>query len=167
MQSPVILNFTFSIHNGIMKEVNVFTEITINVPCDIVSRYVADPDNAPKWYENIKSIHWLTPKPLTKGSLLIFTAFFLGKKLEYTYEVAQYLPGEKLVMKTADGPFPMETTYTWEITIPMVTRMTLRNKGVPSGFSAILSPFMEMAMRRANRKDLERVKSILEKSSHG
>ena len=48
----------------------------------------------------------------------------------------------------------METTYTWSATTDESTRMTLRNRGEPTGFSWIVAPFMARAMRRANRKDL-------------
>ena len=65
-------------------------------------------------------------------------------------------------MRTADGPFPMETTYTWEATPEGETRMTLRNRGNPSGFSRIAAPMMERAMRRATSRDLARLKAILE-----
>jgi hypothetical protein len=41
--------------------------------------------------------------------------------------------------------------------------MTLRNHGEPSGFSRVAAPLMASAMRRANQKDLERLKSLLEK----
>ena len=146
-----------------MKPVDVITEIVISAPREKVSDYAADPENAPIWYENIKSIQWLTEKPLRIGSQFAFTAHFLVKKLAYIYEVTEFIPGEKLVMRTADGPFPMETTYTWQSTDQNQTLMTLRNKGIPSGFSAIFAPFMKMAMRKANEKDLKRLKEILEK----
>ena len=58
-------------------------------------------------------------------------------------------------MRTADGPFPMETTYTWEPLDAGATRMTLRNRGRPAGFSARRRRrSWPAAMRRANRKDL-------------
>ena len=142
--------------------VNVLTEITINCSRDRVSEYVANPDNAPEWYVNIKSAEWKTPKPLTVGSKIAFTAHFLGRKLAYTYEITQFVSGQKLVMRTAEGPFPMETTYTWETVGNGQTRMTLRNAGQPSGFSKLFAPLMATMMRKANNKDLARLKQILE-----
>jgi Polyketide cyclase / dehydrase and lipid transport len=103
-----------------------------------------------------------SPKPLAIGSQIAFTAEFMGRRLVYTYEVSELVPGERLVMRTADGPFPMETTYRWEASGSRGTRMTLRNRGEPAGFSKVAAPLLAAAMRRANRKDLARLKQVLE-----
>lgn len=142
--------------------VDVFTEITIHAPLQKVSEYAANPDNAPEWYINIDSSEWQTPKPLTIGSQIAFKAQFLGRELAYVYEIVEFVPGQKLVMKTANGPFPMETIYTWEAINDRTTRMTLTNKGNPTGFSKLVTPFMAMMMKRANNKDLLKIKEILE-----
>lgn len=142
--------------------VDVQTEIIINCPCDQVSAYTADPDNAPEWYVNIQSAEWQTPKPLAVGSKIVFKAQFLGKQLAYVYQIVEYKPGRLLVMSTADGPFPMETTYTWESVGSHATRMTLRNRGNPAGFYMLSAPFMSFMMRRANQKDLQKLKKLLE-----
>ena len=147
-----------------MPSVNVLTDIIINRPTPEVSAYAADPANAPAWYVNIESAQWRTPPPLRPGAKVAFSAHFLGRRLEYTYEIVEFIPGERLVMRTIQGPFPMETTYTWASAGNGSTRMTLRNRGEPAGFSKILAPFMAGAMRRANTKDLARLKSILEAS---
>ena len=144
--------------------VDVLTEITIDRPRDRVAAYVADPSNAPEWYVNIKSVEWKTPPPVQLGSRMAFVAHFLGRRLAYTYEIADFVPGERLMMRTAEGPFPMETTYTWEPAGEGATRMTLRNRGEPSGFAKLAGPFMAGAMRRANQKDLAALKALLEAS---
>lgn len=145
--------------------VDVRTEIVIDRPRERVSAFAGDPSNAPRWYVNIESVEWETPPPVGLGARVAFVAHFLGRRLAYTYEVTEYAPGARLVMRTAEGPFPMETTYTWEIAGEGRTRMTLRNRGEPRGFSRLVAPFMEAAMRRANRKDLARLKAVMEASA--
>ena len=142
--------------------VDVVTETRIERPRAEVASFAANPDNAPKWYENIKHVRWQTEGPLAVGSAIDFVAHFLGRRLSYTYQVVEYIPEERLVMRTSEGPFPMETTYTWQRTPEGHTHMTLRNRGTPAGFSRIFAPFMKQAMRRANRKDLARLKQLLE-----
>ena len=115
--------------------VDVQNAIVIDRPVSEVSQYAADPDNAPLWYVNIKSVEWVTPPPAQVGSRVAFVAHFLGRRLTYTYELVEFIPGVRLVMRTSEGPFPMETTYTWESNADGTTRMTPRNRGTPSGFS--------------------------------
>ena len=143
-------------------EVDICTETVIRRPPEEVAGYAGDPGNAPEWYSNIRSVEWLTPPPAGVGSRMAFVATFLGRRLAYTYEVVDLEPGRRLVMRTADGPFPMETTYTWEPTDDGATRMTLRNRGRPSGFARVTAPAMTAAMRRANTADLARLRGLLE-----
>ena len=145
--------------------VDVRTEIEIDRPRPEVAAYAADPDNATTWYENIAAVEWRTPKPLAVGSQVAFLARFLGRSMAYTYEIRELVAGERLVMSTAEGPFPMETTYTWTDSGTGATRMTLRNRGEPAGFAKVGTPLMKAAIRRANRKDLRRLKRILESRS--
>jgi uncharacterized protein YndB with AHSA1/START domain len=142
--------------------VDVLTETTIRVPVEAVAAYTADPSNAPEWYVNIESVEWETPPPASVGSRVKFVARFLGRRLAYTYELVELVPNERLVMRTAEGPFPMETTYTWSPAGDGSTRMTLRNRGEPAGFSKVAAPAMAAAMRRANTKDLAALRRILE-----
>ena len=149
--------------------VDVITEIDLDRPVAEVAAYAAyaayaaDPTNAPQWYAKISSIEWETEPPLRVGSMMAFVARVLGRRLAYTYEVVELVPDERLVMCTSDGPFPMETTYTWAPAANGATHMTLRNRGEPAGFSRLVTPVMAPAMRRANRKDLTQLKAIVER----
>jgi uncharacterized protein YndB with AHSA1/START domain len=146
-------------------DVDIRCERTIQRPRSEVAAYAADPDNTTSWYANIKAVEWETPPPLVVGTRLAFIASFLGRRLSYTYEIRELVPGERLVMSTAQGPFPMETTYTWDDAGDSATRMTLRNRGAPAGFQRIAAPVIARAMRRAMTKDLERLSAILERAS--
>ena len=142
--------------------VDVLTETTIRAPIDAVAAYASDPSNASEWYVNIESVKWETPPPATVGCRVLFVARFLGRRLAYTYEIVELVPNERLVMRTAEGPFPMETTYTWSPAGDGSTHMALRNRGEPAGFSKVAAPAMAAAMRRANTKDLTALRRILE-----
>ena len=145
--------------------VDVLTETVIDRPVRDVAAYASDPTNAPRWYANIETVTWQTPPPAAVGSRMTFVARFLGRRLEYTYEIAELVEGARLVMRTQEGPFPMETTYVFAEAGPGATRMALRNRGEPAGFSKLVGPLMAPAMRRANRKDLAALKRLLESAA--
>jgi hypothetical protein len=142
--------------------VDVVTENVIERPSAMVSAFAGEPTNAPAWYVNIKSAEMKTPPPVAVGSRVDFVAHFLGRRIAYTYEVVELSPGQRMVMKTAQGPFPMETTYTWVALSDQSTRMTLRNRGESAGFSRVFAPLMASMMRRAMTNDLARLKALLE-----
>ena len=149
-----------------MSRVDVQTEAVIHRPRPEVASYATDPDHATAWYRNIKQVEWKSEPPLAVGSRIAFVARFLGRDLNYTYEVTELVPDQRFVMRTSDGPFPMETTYTWD-DAAAGTRMTLRNRGEPSGFTGVAAPVMARAMRAANRKDLQQLKRVLEAGTAG
>ena len=142
-------------------KVDVQTEIVINASIDVVSAFAADPKNAPLWYKNIDSADWKGDKAVKIGNRVAFRARFLSRTLEYEYEIIDYEPNKRLVMSTAHGPFPMETTYEWS-EAGDGTKMKLRNRGMPTGFNILMAPLMRLAIRRANLKDLKLLKCILE-----
>jgi uncharacterized membrane protein len=146
-------------------QVDVTSRIEIARDRREVADFAANPDNVPLWYANIKSVDWKTNPPAKVGSRIAFVAQFLGRRLAYTYEIVEFQPGEKLVMRTAEGPFPMETTYEWREAGASLTAMSLRNRGAPTGFSRLLAPFMSAAIQRATDKDLRRLKELLEQGT--
>jgi hypothetical protein len=143
-------------------KVDVVTEIVVNRRCSDVAEFAADPSNATLWYSNIKAVEWKTERRVAIGSKIAFVAKFAGREIRYTYEISEMSPGETLTMRTPDGPFPMETRYVWKSVGEERTQMFLQNRGEPRRFSVLVAPFITMMMRRENRKDLKRLKMLLE-----
>ena len=145
--------------------------MAVDIACDLeiprphaeVAAYASDPDNTTSWYANIEAVEWETPRPLAVDTRLAFISIFLGRRLSYTYEIREFEPGERLVMSTAQGPFPMETTYAWQVAGDRATKMTLRNCGEPAGFATFATPVVARSMKRAMTKDLERLSAILQR----
>lgn len=143
--------------------IDVEVETVVLRPPEVVAAYAGDPDNVPEWFAAIGAVEWRSEPPLRVGSELEFVAIFLGRRLPYTYRVVELVDGERLVMESVTGPFPLRTTYAWQPVDGGATRMTLRNQGTPSGFGRISAPVVAAAMKRALRKDLVRLKAILER----
>ena len=143
--------------------IDVSSDIVILRPRSEVAAFAADPDNVPAWYVNINSVVWETPRPVAVGSRIAFVAKFMARQMAYTYEITELVPGERLVMGTTTGPMRMQTIYEWEEMPGGNTRMVLRNRGEASGLPKLFAPLMAPAVRRANRKDLARLKQLLER----
>jgi hypothetical protein len=52
---------------------------------------------------------------------------------------------------------------TWKSTADGNTHMILRNRSDPAGFASLVAPLMSAAIRRANRKDVARLRQLLER----
>jgi hypothetical protein len=100
--------------------------------------------------------------PSAGGLRIGFVANVLGRRLAYTYELVEFVPGVCLVMRTSEGPSRWRRPTLGNRNADGATRMTLRNRGTPSGFSAWVAPLISMAMRRVTRKDLAPLKKRLE-----
>ena len=144
-----------------MSLVDVSVSTHLDVPRGRVAAFAGDPANAPAWYANIRSVRPHGGPGVAVGARTDFVARFLGRELAYTYEVRDLVPGERLVMSTDDGPFPMETTYTWWDE-DGGTGMGLRNRGRPRGVAALGSAVLSVAVRRATTRDLARLRALLE-----
>ena len=142
--------------------VDINTEIVIDRPRAEVAAFTADPDNATAWYEHVKRVVWRTKRPLAVGTRIGFLAESLGRQLEFVYEITALVPGERLVMRSDEGRFPMETTYSWRDEPGGGTRMLLANHAEPRGVGRLSAVLLKRSMRRANAKDLHRLKDVLE-----
>lgn len=141
--------------------VDVEVHTTIDRPRPDVAAYCCDPSHITAWNATIEAVHWDSACPVDVGSHLRFTSGFLGRRLEYSYEVVELIPAERLMLRSDREPFVMETTYAWQDD-DGGTWMTVRSRGAPTAFAGLAGPLLATAVRRATAKDLAQLKSILE-----
>jgi uncharacterized membrane protein len=142
--------------------VDIAEAVVIERPIATVSTFAADPANAARWRRNVDAATEETDPPTRLGSRFRFVATFFGRRLEYVYEIVEWEPSEQIAMRTADGPFPMQTVTSWRPVGDRVTHMVLRNQGAPTGLRRLVAPFVAITMRRAMRQDLDDLKRVLE-----
>lgn len=145
-----------------MTPVDVSTQIVIDRPAAEVAAYAMDPEHAPRWYGGIRAVEWKGEPGVRPGARVVFIAQFLGRRLAYEFEIGEAVPGERLVLRSVDGPFPLETRYTFESLDGGRTRVTQRHSARPAGFAQLASRVLMYAMHRPNAKDLELLKALLE-----
>jgi uncharacterized protein YndB with AHSA1/START domain len=142
--------------------VDVVSEIEIRRPRDEVAAFVCDQDNAPAWNDSVDSVEWESAQALAEGSRFTHVSGVLGGRVDYDYQVLELVPGERLVVSTEDGPFALRTTYTWADGPNGATTMTLHSYGHPDSLGRLSVPIIAKALRRANDKNLKRLKRLLE-----
>jgi len=148
--------------------VHVQEEIRISRPRAQVAAWASDPDNAPRWREDIDAVEWKSSKPLTTGSRVAFTTPSLGLPLAYRYTVVEHIPGERTVYRTEEGPFPIETTLSFaDADDGAATGVTLGTSGERKEGSKLAARILARTMRRAGARDLARLKQILESDDGG
>lgn len=149
---------------------DVTVRTVFEAPRSLVAEVSGDPSQAWRWFSTIRSVRWHGEPAVTEGAVVDLVSRFLGRELAYTYRIVDLVPGERLVMRTEEGPFPMETTFTWwdeePLDVPGAasrprTGMSLRNAGRPKGMTTLGSGAVTLGMKRAMHRDLERLRLVL------
>lgn len=137
-------------------------QITIERPVAEVEAYLLDPSNDPNWMKALTEARALSEGPVGPGYRVVRVARFLGRRMEYTLEIADYQPGHRLVMKSVGGPFPMNVTYSLE-PVEGGTRVTIRNQGSAAGFFKLAEGALAGMVRKNVDQDLRNLKAVLER----
>ena len=143
--------------------IDISVATTIGRPREEVAEFATDPTNDTAWIGGISEARVVTDGPPGPGSRVARVASFLGKRIEYVNEVDELVPGERLVMHSVAGPFPMRITYEFaDAGDGSVAR--IRVEGDAGGFYAIATPILRRKVRRSVEADLARLKHLLERA---
>jgi uncharacterized membrane protein len=141
--------------------IDVVAEVHVQRPRGEVAAYMSDPANDPEWIAGLREAHLVGDGPLAEGSRVARVASFMGRKVEYVNEITALEPGRVLDMRSVKAPFPMHITYTFEDRDGgTLVRNHVRGGG---GLFSLGSPLFAPMVRRNVRKDLERLRELLER----
>ncbi len=141
--------------------IDVSAETVIHRAREDVAAFAMNAENDPAWIDGIQTARPLTEPPLAAGARAERVAKFMGRRIDYVLEVAEYEPAALLVMRSIKAPFPMKVTY--EFTdAPDGTRTRIRVEGGPVGLSRIATPFVGRMVQHRISGDLARLKALLE-----
>jgi uncharacterized membrane protein len=143
-----------------MKDIR--SNVTIHCRKIRIWEYVSDPDNAPEWHEHITSVEWKTPKPAKLGSQINFTVRFVKRTFTYTCGITEWVPLEHVTLETVEGPFPVKIICSLRSLNENTTRITLRSAITLKGVSRLFSRLIAWMVKKANRRDLKKLKALLE-----
>ncbi len=143
--------------------VDVRAEVVVERPRTVVAEFAMNPANDTRWIGGIETARLLTEPPFRQGSQTERVSSFLGKRIEYVMEAAEHRPGERLVLRTVEGPFPMHVTYDFA-DVGSATRVRVHIEGNASGFYRLAAPLLTRAVKRSLNGDLTRLREQLEAS---
>ncbi len=140
---------------------DVTVERTIERPVAVVSSYVCDLPNAVHWMSKVSAARWDDGSEAKAGAKVVFSTFASKDVEDWVWEVVDFAQGEKLVMKTASGPFPQQVTWTW-VAAGSGTTMSMQITGKPSAKDRLRSPLMGRELQTSMTEDLGALKGMLE-----
>lgn len=134
--------------------------VTIDRPVEDVFAYVADTSNEGKWHTDVVDIE---PEQLLEmGSEFRMLIDFMGQS-EYRCEVTAYEPGERIEIKTIEGPRKPTLTHRFE-QADGATAYTREMVMETEGLFKVLGPIMKATgiADKRNAQFAENLKNLLE-----
>ncbi len=135
--------------------------VEINRPAGEVFAYLTDLSNDPKWQKTIVEAEYTSEGPVDVGATGVHRAKFMGKTIEFGWEITVYEEANRVEWKFVSGPFTGVDGFTLEST-PDGTKMTHVAELQPHGLLRLLTPIMGSGFKREARSDLQKLKRILE-----
>jgi uncharacterized protein YndB with AHSA1/START domain len=132
----------------------------IKRPVEEVFAYATDPAKAPEWRSGVLECRADPPGAMRVGSKIHTVLRFLGRRIEGTAEVTEFVPDKKLVQRT-NSPFPLELIYLAEPTADG-TKVTVGAVGEPGGFFKVAESVLVRIVKKQGQAELETLKKLLE-----
>jgi uncharacterized membrane protein len=136
--------------------------VVISRPRDEVFAFVADARNRPKWDESVDSEELTSPEPIGVGTTVRTKLTSMGREYEYTWEVVEHDPPDRMRIESTSGPFPTTLTYVLSDAPDGGTAVDFSVAGRPSGPLRLMQPLIARNTQRNLDRGFARLKQLLE-----
>jgi uncharacterized protein YndB with AHSA1/START domain len=142
-----------------MTEVEI--TLTIARPPEEVFAFIADFEKNSLWQQGVKKA-WITSEgPFGVGTTYTQLSRFLGRDIEFHFEVIGYEPGRRVEFRTVSGTFPVHIVREVEPAAG-ATRVHAVIQGEAGGIFRLATPLLNQMTRRQIEGDYARLKELLE-----
>jgi uncharacterized membrane protein len=135
--------------------------IIIHLPIEEVFSYVSNLTHSAEWQNGLEEVRKTTEGPLGVGTQFALVRTFIGRKMEASNEITEFVPNAKVAFKTTSGPIPLEASYHFE-TIGKDTKLTSKIEMQPKGFVSLAEPLISASLQRDVEASLGFLKNMLE-----
>ena len=133
----------------------------IERPPEEVFEYIGDAENNPTWRSAVVETRWLDPGPTEPGRRGEQTSRLLGRRYTVTAEVVDWEPPVHVSWATITGGADVRTHCRVERD-GTGSQVVLESEGEFTGAWRLLTPVAVAMLRRQSRKDIERLRAVLE-----
>jgi uncharacterized membrane protein len=141
--------------------INLNVSTMIYRPIGQVFDFVSTPENDFQWQYGILESAKLSGGTSKIGTLFRSVGHSIGRRIESTFEVIEYIPNRKYGFKSLSGPLQSQTFYTFEIASGS-TKVSVSTQTNPVNFFQIGEGVLEKKMKKQLKEDLAMLKEILE-----
>jgi hypothetical protein len=141
--------------------INIEKSITIHRPIEEVFTYVSDLTHSGQWQTGLVEIRKTTGGPVGVGTQYVFVRVFIGRKMEASNEITEFVPTTKVAFKTISGPIPLEASYLFE-TSGKDTKLTSKIAMQAKGFISMAEPLISGSLQKDVETSLGVLKNMLE-----
>ncbi len=143
--------------------INIEVRISVSRPPDEVFAFISNFENNPKWQSGMLEAQFTSKGPLGVGSTYVQVAKFLGRRIESTFEVVEYVPNRLVKAASTSGPFPITFTRIVDSGMDGAVVSAIV-EGDATGFFKLAEPLLARMVRRTVNADYRTLKALLESS---
>ena len=147
--------------HGLVAVINIEVRISVSRPPDEVFAFISNFENNPKWQSGMQEAQFTSKGPLGVGSTYVQVAKFLGRRIESTFEVVEYVPNRLVKAASTSGSFPITFTRIVDSGMDGAVVSAIV-EGDATGFFKLAEPLLARMVRRTVNADYRTLKALLE-----